>query len=58
VIITAIIPIMLTVALGYLLEQRRTMDVRAVATITIYVLLPCLIFNSLLTTELTQVPQL
>ena len=52
-IITAIIPIMLTVALGYLLEQRRTMDVRAVATITIYVLLPCLIFNSLLTTELT-----
>ncbi len=44
---------MLTVALGYLLERRRTMDVRAVATITLYVLLPCLIFHSLQTTELT-----
>lgn len=52
-IITAIIPIMLTVALGYLLERWRTMDVRAVATIVLYVLLPCLIFNSLVTTELT-----
>ena len=51
--ITAIIPIILTVTLGFVLECRRSMDVRALASISIYVLLPCLIFSSLLTTELT-----
>ena len=51
--ITANIPIVLTVGLGFLLECRRTMDVRALSSISIYVLLPCLIFHSLLTTELT-----
>jgi predicted permease len=53
VIVTAIVPIFLTVGLGYLLERRRGMDVRALSSICIYVLLPCLIFHSLLTTELT-----
>ena len=52
-IVTAIIPIILTVGLGFLLECRRSMDVRALSSISIYVLLPCLIFHSLLTTELT-----
>jgi len=52
-IVTAIIPIILTVGLGFLLEYRRSMDVRALSSIAIYVLLPCLIFHSLLTTELT-----
>ncbi len=51
--ITAIIPIILTVGLGFLLECRRTMDVRAISSISIYILLPSLIFHSLLTTELT-----
>jgi predicted permease len=51
--ITAIIPIILTVGLGFLVECRRTMDVRAISSISIYILLPCLIFHSLLTTELT-----
>jgi predicted permease len=51
--VTAIIPIILTVGLGFLLECRRTMDVRALSSIAIYVLLPCLIFSSLLTTEVT-----
>lgn len=51
--ITAIIPIVLTVGLGFVLECRRSMDVRALASISIYVLLPCLIFHSLLTTEIT-----
>jgi predicted permease len=53
VIITAIIPIILTVGLGFVLECRRSMDVRALSSLAIYVLLPCLIFHSLLTTELT-----
>jgi predicted permease len=52
-VITAIIPIILTVGLGFLLEVRRTMDVRALSGISIYVMLPCLVFYSLLTTELT-----
>lgn len=51
--VTPIIPILLTVGLGFILEYRRTMDVRALASISIYVLLPCLIFHSLLTTEMT-----
>ena len=51
--VTAIIPIVLTVGLGFLLECRRSMDVRALASLSIYVLLPCLIFSSLLTTEVT-----
>jgi predicted permease len=51
--VTAIIPIVLTVGLGFLLECRRSMDVRALSSISIYVLLPCLIFHSLLTTQLT-----
>jgi len=50
---TAIIPIMLTVLVGYLLERRRSMDVRALSTIAIYVLLPALIFHSMSTTEVT-----
>ena len=52
-IITSIIPIVLTVGLGFVLESRRRMEVRALSTVTIYVLLPCLIFHSLSTTELT-----
>jgi len=51
--ITPIIPIVLTVGLGFLLECRRSMDVRALASIAIYVLLPSLIFHSLLTTDIT-----
>jgi predicted permease len=44
---------MLTVGIGFLLESRRSMDVRVLATISLYVLLPCLIFSSLFTTPLT-----
>jgi malate permease and related proteins len=50
---TAIIPIILTIAVGYLLERRRPNDVKVLATIAIYVLLPALIFSSLLSTTLT-----
>jgi predicted permease len=47
----ATIPIMLTVLVGYLLERRRSMDVRALSTVSIYVLLPALIFSSMFTTQ-------
>ncbi len=50
---TPVLPILLTVAIGYLLERWRPADVRILATIAIYVLLPALIFSSLLTTTLT-----
>ncbi len=50
---TAILPIILTIALGYLLERRRPLEVRVLATVAIYVLLPALVFSSLLTTTLT-----
>jgi hypothetical protein len=52
-VITAIIPIILTVGIGFLVESRRSMDVRVLATVSLYVLLPCLIFSSLFTTPLT-----
>lgn len=51
--IAPIIPIVLTVGIGFLLEYRRSMDVRALSSIAIYVLLPCLVFHSLLTTKVT-----
>jgi len=50
---TAILPILFTVAIGFALESYRRMDVRALSAIVIYVLLPCLIFTSLLTTKVT-----
>ncbi len=51
--ITVIVPILLTVGLGFALECRRNTDIRALSGICIYVLLPCLVFHSLLTTDLT-----
>ncbi len=50
---TAILPILLTVAIGFIIESHRRTEVRALSTIVIYVLLPCLIFTSLLTTKVT-----
>jgi len=49
----SVIPILLTVAIGYLLERRRAAEVGVLATIAIYVLLPALIFDNLLHTTLT-----
>lgn len=51
--ITAIVPIMLIVGLGFLLESRLRQETRTLAQVSIYVLLPALVFTSLLTTELT-----
>jgi predicted permease len=53
VIATAIVPIVLTVALGFALELRRNLDVRALSSVSLFVLLPSLIFYSLSTTEVT-----
>ncbi len=50
---TAILPILVTVAIGFIIETYRRTEVRALSTIVIYVLLPCLIFTSLLTTTAT-----
>ena len=50
---TPVLPILLTVAIGYLLERRRAAEVGVLATIAIYVLLPALIFDNLLHTTLT-----
>lgn len=52
-VVTSLIPILLTIGLGFLLESRRKMDATVLATITLYALLPCLIFYSLFTTPLT-----
>jgi len=52
-VIKAIIPIVLIVSLGVLLESRLRQETRTLAQLSIYVLLPALVFTSLLTTELT-----
>lgn len=47
------LPIMATIATGYLLECRRSMDVSVLAAVAIYILLPVLTFERLLSTPLT-----
>lgn len=49
---TAILPIIIIAGLGFLLGRWRGIEAGALNTITIYVLLPALVFHSLATTDL------
>lgn len=48
-----ILPIVLTVSIGFVFERLRPAEPRTLSQISIYVLVPCLVFYSLLTTKLT-----
>lgn len=50
---SVLLPVLFTIALGFLIERFRQMDTRTLSTLSIYVLTPCLVFYSLLTTQLT-----
>jgi len=50
---TAILPIVALAAVGFVLGQRTAVDAGALNTVTVYVLVPALVFHSLATTELT-----
>jgi predicted permease len=50
---TAILPVLSVAAVGFLLGTFRDVDVDALATVTIYVLTPALIFHSLATSEIS-----
>jgi len=50
---TAILPVLSVAAVGYLLGSVRDLDVSALSTVTIYVLTPALVFDSLATTTLS-----
>lgn len=52
IFLTAILPIVAIAAVGYLLGTVREIDVDPLNTVTIYVLVPALIFHSLVTTRL------
>jgi len=52
IFLTAILPIVAIAAVGYLLGSVRDIDVDPLNTVTIYVLVPALIFHSLVTTTL------
>jgi malate permease and related proteins len=49
-----LLPILFTLGIGFLIDRFREMDTRTLSTISIYVLTPCLVFYSLLTTRLTS----
>lgn len=49
---TAILPVLAIAAVGYLLGQLRDVEVDPLATVTMYVLTPALVFHSLATTDL------
>ncbi|HUT75082.1 MAG TPA: AEC family transporter [Armatimonadota bacterium] len=51
--VTVIIPLVIVIALGFILELRRSLDERTLSGVSIYLLLPSLIFTSLLTTRMT-----
>lgn len=46
-------PIAAMAAIGFLLHRSRAFDIRSVTRVVFYVLSPCLVYNSLLTVELT-----
>jgi len=50
----AILPVLSIAAIGYVLGRVRDIQVDAVATVTIYVLLPALVFHSLLTSPIGE----
>lgn len=52
IFLTAILPIVAIAAVGYVLGSTRDIDVDPLNTVTIYVLVPALIFHSLVTTTL------
>jgi len=49
---TAILPVLAIAAVGYLLGTLRDVEVDPLATVTMYVLTPALVFHSLTTTDL------
>lgn len=51
--VSAILPILAIAVVGYLLSMTRPVDAEPLATVSIYVLLPALVFYSLATSEIT-----
>ncbi|MGQ9524510.1 MAG: AEC family transporter [Armatimonadota bacterium] len=53
VLLWVILPIVLTIAIGFAFERARPVEPRTLSQVSIYVLGPCLVFYSLSTTKLT-----
>lgn len=54
VIVGAILPVFIVFLLGFILQKAKGLDIRALSTVTVYVLIPCLVFRSLLDTKIEQ----
>jgi predicted permease len=51
---SVLLPVLFTIAIGFVMERLRSMDTRTLSTLSIYVLTPCLVFYSLITTKLSS----
>jgi len=53
VLLDTVLPIFVIIGMGYLLGRLRSVDVRSVSRVVLYVLTPCLVFTSLVQSTLT-----
>lgn len=54
IIIGAMLPVFTVFFIGFILQKAKGLDVKPLSTVTVYVLIPCLVFRSLLETKIEQ----
>ncbi|WP_302328405.1 AEC family transporter [Salirhabdus salicampi] len=52
IFLQVVLPVFLVYGAGYLLRKKMPVDIKSVATVALYVMLPCLVFESFYTTTL------
>lgn len=53
IVLWVLLPILLNIAVGFVFERSLPVEPRSLSQVSIYVLTPCLVFHSILTTKLT-----
>ncbi|MCM3759537.1 AEC family transporter [Alkalihalobacillus oceani] len=48
-----IVPVLLVFAVGFVLQKTKKIDTKAISTLVVYIFMPCLVFRTLYTTEVT-----
>ncbi|MFS0822042.1 AEC family transporter [Bacillus sp. 1P02SD] len=54
IIFGALLPVFTVFFIGYVLQKIKGLDIKALSTVAVYVLIPCLVFRSLLETKIEQ----
>ena len=52
ILVEAILPVFIVFFIGYILQKKKDVNLKALSTVTVYVLIPCLVFRSLLETKI------